>query len=397
MFASFGSMILASAAIFLSFAYAAAMLAYLLGWRALPEWRLPKHFIPRKRISVIIPCRNEAKHIGACTGSIIDGSYPPDLLEVIVVDDFSEDETVAAAGERVRVLRLDEILPEEARQTANKKQAISTGISQARGDIIVTTDADCIAPPDWLLTIAARFEKERGVGEADPVSPILLAAPVVFHREHNLLQRFQSLDFLGMMGITGAGIKMGFQRMANGANLAFDKSLFDAVDGYSGNVQFASGDDMFLVQKIARYRPGSIFFLKNRAAAVRTEARPDWRTFWQQRLRWGTKNAALTEWPVRLVLLLVFLFCWSILINGLLAIAGLVAGDIFFLKILALQLAVKAASDYLFLREMCRFFERRDLLRWFAPCFLMHTAYIAVIGLASLFFRRFEWKGRRVQ
>ncbi len=379
------------------------MLAYLTGWRALPEWRLPKQFVPRKRISVIIPARNEAQHVGECIRSIIGGSYPPDLLEIIVVDDFSEDETAAAArgSDRVQVLRLDGILPEEARHMANKKQAISIGIARAQGDIIVTTDADCVAPPDWLLAIASRFENGSMEVETDSMPaatiPILVAAPVVFHRERNLLHRFQPLDFLGMMGITGAGIQLGFQRMANGANLAFDKSLFDAVDGYRGNMQFASGDDMFLVQKIARYQPGSIFFLKNRAAAVRTEAQPDWRTFWQQRLRWGAKNAALTEWPVRLVLLLVFLFCWSILVHCLLAIAGLVAGDVFSLKILALQLAVKAASDYLFLREMCRFFERRDLLRWFAPCFLMHTVYIAAVGMASLFFRRYEWKGRRVQ
>ena len=202
------------------------------------------------------------------------------------------------------------------------------------------------------------------------------------------------------MGITGAGIRLGFQRMGNGANLAYPKSVFEAVGGFAGNDNLASGDDMFLIQKVAARWAGSIFFLKNPAVTVLTEAPTSWRSFFQQRLRWGTKNAVLPEWPVRLVLLAVFLFCWSILINSVLALlsaAGLFAGSTLIMTILLVQIFVKSAFDYVFLREMCRFFNREDLLRWFVPSFFMHVLYIALIGIASVFFKKYAWKSRRVR
>jgi cellulose synthase/poly-beta-1,6-N-acetylglucosamine synthase-like glycosyltransferase len=433
-------MLIASASIFLTIAYVAIMLAYRWGWRALPEWQIPESWQPSVRVSVIIPARNEAANIEACLRSILEGSYPANLLEIIVVDDFSGDETSEIVeslkfevwSSAVCLIRLSDFLPTEARFRANKKKAIEIGIAHATGELIMTTDADCVVPGDWLRLVVSRFNPtpdpspERR-GDRDIVAehataplpfgggvgggvetggiPTLLAAPVAFHREQNFLQRFQSLDFLGLMGITGAGIQLGWQRMGNGANLAYPKAVFEEVGGFSGNENLASGDDMFLIQKVAARWPGSVFFLKNPAATVLTEAKPDWRSFLQQRLRWGTKNAALPEWPVRLVLLTVFLFCWSILLNSVLAalaLVGVPANNSLPLlasppTILLFQLSVKAVFDYIFLREMCRFFKREDLLRWFVPSFFLHTLYIPLVGAASLFLRRYEWKGRRTR
>lgn len=375
------------------------MLLYLRGWRALPEWRMPKNFEPRTFVSIVIAARNEAANIETCLRSVVEGTYPPDLLEVIVADDFSEDGTaekvrqMQEAGHKpvIRLIRLSELSP----AVSGKKKALAAGIAQARGALIVTTDADCVVPKDWLRWMVSRFHT---TADGKKLAVKLLAAPVAFHRETTLLQRFQSLDFLGLMGITGAGIRCGFQRMGNGANLAFPRVVFEEVGGYDGSEHLASGDDMFLIAKINRRYPGSVFFLKNAAATVLTEAKPGVRAFFQQRLRWGTKNAALPEWPVRLVLLTVFLFCWSIVINSALAIvAGFSSGGMLPLAALLGQLTVKAVFDYLFLREMCRFFDRRDLLRWFVPSFFLHTLYFPLAGAAGLLRKTYEWKGRRVR
>lgn len=438
LFPFFAEMALLTVSVFLSIVYAGIMLTYLYGWRALPEWQIPEGWEPATKVSVVIPARNEAANIRTCLNSILGGSYPLHLLEIIVVDDFSEDATaetvgslqsavgskqfavcswqLADRGPFVRLLLLADLLPPEARLSANKKKAIEIGIAHATGELIATTDADCVAPVDWLRLVVSRFNpipglSPNGRGVRDnitekPTSPLpsgvgpgvgLLAAPVAFHREQNLLQRFQSLDFLGLMGITGAGIRLGFQRMGNGANLAYHKAVFEAVGGFAGNDNVASGDDMFLIQKVAARWPGSVFFLKNPAATVLTEAPASWRSFLQQRLRWGTKNAALPEWPVRLVLLAVFLFCSSILINSVLAflaLIGFLSNSILLLTILLGQILAKATFDYVFLREMCYFFNRKDLLRWFIPSFFLHILYVSLLGTASIFFRKYEWKGR---
>lgn len=386
--------------IFLAIAYAALMLLYLYGWRTLPEWRIPQRdWNPTTRVSVVVPARNEVANIEACLRSIVEGTYPPDLLEIIVIDDHSKDATASAVTQfsrnspaAIRLLSLADFIPPEETVFSHKKKALEVGISQATDSLIVTTDADCIVPKEWLRLLVSVFEVKKEVK--------ILTAPVAFQHEKGLLQYFQSLDFLGLMGITGAGIRLGRQRMGNGANLAYPKSVFEAVGGFEGNENRASGDDMFLIQKIAARWPGGVFFLKNPDATVLTEAKSTWHGFLQQRLRWGTKNAALPEWPVRLALLLLFLFCWSILINTVLFVGSVIFGVFAegnLPEILLFQIFLKAIFDYIFLSEMCRFFKRKDLLRWFVPSFLLYTLYIPLLGTASLFFKKYQWKGRQVE
>lgn len=379
----------------LTLAYIAVMQVYLYGWRQTPEWKIPDGWIPETKVTVLIPARNEALHIQDSLASITSGNYPVHLLEIIVLDDFSNDETAQVATQfalshaektQIRVVRLADFLPAEYAYQANKKRAIEYGVEQASGEIIVTTDADCIMGKFWLSTIISKL-KYPG-----PSAPLLLTGPVLFHRERNLLQYFQSLDLLGLMGITAAGIRLGFQRMGNGANLAYYKWLFGAVNGYEGNRGTASGDDMFLIQKVAAQYPGRVAFLKNEAAAVRTESPADLRSFVQQRLRWGTKNAGLPEWPVRLVLLSVFLFCWSLFGN----LVGACTGQTFWIQVFVIQVLAKAISDWMLLSTMCRYFGRSQLLQQFFPAFLLHTLYIPLIGAGSLFMKNYQWKGRSV-
>lgn len=354
-------------------------------WRRIPTLRLPEVLLPQLPLTVLIPARNEADNIGPCLDSIVSGRYPISLLDIIVIDDCSDDDTAAIAGRfgpPVRVLALRNFLPENQPLQSHKKRALDIGIAQARHAVIVTTDADCLAPPDWLMHIAALYEHHQ---------PDMVAAPVLFHSDGSLLQDFQALDFVGMMGITGAGIVSGFQRMANGANLSYTRAAFEAVGGFADNIHRASGDDMFLIQKMAQWRPEGIFFLKSQAATVSTAPVATWPDLVQQRLRWGTKNAALPEWSVRLVLALVFVFCWSLVLCVILTPFGLVS-----LPFCLMLLAVKAVSDYLFLHQLCRFFGQQRLMRRFLPCFVLHTLYIPLIGTASLFFKQYNWKGRRV-
>lgn len=384
-------------ALLLAGCYAAILRRYRHGWCALPEWKMPAGFAPTVGVSILIPARNEAHNIGPCLHSILDNNYPPNLLEILVVDDHSTDETAAVVCQiqaalaqkghpsLLRLLNLAEY------GVSGKKMALTQAVRQATMPLVLTTDADCVVGREWIRGWAAAFGLTPGG---------LGAGPVLFQPSSSLLQQFQALDFIGLMGITGAGIHLGFQRMGNGANMAYRKAVFEAVNGYAGNENIASGDDLFLIQKVEKQFPGSVFFLKSRETAVWTAAEPNWRAFWRQRVRWGAKNAALPEWPVRLVLLAVFLFCWSIVLNG----CWLVWALFFFPQfhyglfgVLLGQIAVKVWADWLFLREVCRFFDRTALLRQFWPSFVLHTVYIAVVGLAGLFYKEYEWKGRRTR
>ncbi|MCB0615955.1 MAG: glycosyltransferase [Phaeodactylibacter sp.] len=365
-------------------AYVAVIHRCLSAWNALSEWKLPRELAPQTYISVLVPARDEASHIGRLLDTLARQHYPQEKFEVIVIDDHSTDGTAERVEQypfgNLRLLRLAEHLGPGKHILSYKKEALELGIKQAKGTLILTTDADCEAPPYWLASHAAFYEATGAQ---------IIAAPVLFHREKNRLQRFQSLDFIGMMAVTGAGIQSRFLYMANGANLSFTKAFFQEVGGYAGNRQYASGDDIFLIQKAAEWAPDKVAFLKSRDAVVHSLAMPDLKRFVAQRLRWGTKNSSYKDWRITAVLGLVFLLCWFIL-----------ALPLFGWYSLGLAWALlmgKGLADYLLLSTAASFFGRAALLRGFWLLEGMHVLYIAVVGLLSVLVKRYEWKGRRVR
>lgn len=365
-------------------AYFLLILYFLYHWSKIPQWNFPSHFIPSTAVSIIIPARNEATNIEACVKAVLRQNYPAHLMEVIVVDDHSEDDTASIVQSlpdpRIHLIGLADY---PIQGLAFKKHGIHTGIQQSQGHLILCTDADCEMGPEWLRSMVAFFEQEKVQ---------MIAGPVNFYQEKNLLERFQSLDFLGMMLLTGAGLQSGLMRMGNGANLAYTRAAFEAVNGFAGVNQLASGDDLFLMHKIEQRYPGQVKFLKSLEATVYTVAMPDWRSFFQQRVRWGTKNAAYQEWRITAVLGLVFGLCWAIIVAALLS--PFVPGFSWCLLILLLA---KVGADCLLLSTASTFFQRKDLLRVFWQAQVLHILYIAIVGLWANVRKQYEWKGRQVQ
>jgi cellulose synthase/poly-beta-1,6-N-acetylglucosamine synthase-like glycosyltransferase len=198
---------------------------------------------------------------------------------------------------------------------------------------------------------------------------------------------------MGLMLITGSGINKGFMHMCNGANLAYERDVFYEVGGFEGIDALASGDDMLLMQKVALKYPGSLGFLKNQAATIFTRAKPTWKSFISQRVRWASKTNSYKEVLVTAILAMVFFFCNNILFNLLLIpFLGKIALELFLL-----QLLIKAIMDFILLSPISTFFKRKDLMKIFIPAFFGHIIYIIVVGtLANLVFN-YEWKGRKVR
>src|SRR4030095_16642438 len=201
--------------------YSILILFYRAGWQELKAFSQTDQE-PSIKISVIIPARNEEGNIGKLLSSLEKQTYPKPLFEVIVVDDHSTDNIVAVVNNYsfAKLIRL-----EFDNINSYKKKAIETGIAVASGDLIVITDADCVVKPGWLKTIAAFKEKTNAK---------FIAAPVTIGYKRNLLQTFQSLDFMVLQGITGASVQKGVHNMCNGANLAYERKTFFEINGFSG-------------------------------------------------------------------------------------------------------------------------------------------------------------------
>lgn len=374
--------------------YSILILYYRNSWLAISNFNLANRMIETELpdVSIIIAARNEEKNIGDCIRSVINQSYPQQKLEVIIVDDHSTDATVSVINEfqkeNIRVIRLADFL-ENKKINSYKKKSIEMAMNVAKGELIVSTDADCIAPRKWIETLVA-FYKEK--------YPVFVALPVAFSLPSStkrlgpkLLEIFQSLDFMTLQGITGASVHKKFHAMSNGANLAYKKSVFYEVNGFKGIDGIASGDDMLLMHKIRERYPDKIMYLKSPDVIVETTPAATLKEFINQRIRWASKADKYADKKIKAVLLLVYLFNAWILILGV--------SSIFYQKsldLLLIAIGAKAMVEMFFLYPVSKFFKKEKMLWWFIPAQPFHIVYTLVAGWLGAF-GTYQWKGRRVK
>jgi cellulose synthase/poly-beta-1,6-N-acetylglucosamine synthase-like glycosyltransferase len=334
------------------------------------------------QFTVIIPARNEAVNIKACVDSILNQDYPSDAFEIIVIDDFSEDDTafiVQALSQQypqVRLLQLKDHC-KEGETLAYKKKAIEIAVTVAKGDWILTTDADCIVPKKWLHLYNAYIQEYQ---------PSFVAAPVMFIKTAGILNQFQLLDFLALQGITAAAVGAGKHSMSNGANLGFEKTAFIAVGGYQGVDHIASGDDMFLMHKMKQTLHKPVGYLFHPDAIVLTAAMDTRKGFIMQRIRWASKARYYDDRSITMVLTLVYFFNLSFIC---LALLGSWSS-------LFIALAFKTFFELFFLESVAKFFKMQPELKYFVFYQPIHIVYNIAAGLFGQL-KTYSWKGRKVK
>ena len=335
-------------------------------------------------ISVIIPCRNEAQNIPGNIADLLVQNYPRDLFEVIFVDDHSEDSTAAIvlsytkSDSRIRLLTMKD----STRGLSGKKQAIAYGIEHTKGEIIVTTDADCRYSSTWLTTIAGYFDDETG----------FLSGPVTFHQNKGFFQSMQVVEFAGLV-LAGAGlIGLSHPTICNGANIAYRKSLFYQVNGFADNHGLSSGDDELVMRKIHKLGTYRVKFAANAGATVLTDAAKTLGEFLNQRARWASKGLYYNKLFVLLGLIPFFLFFLSLLV---LPILGVLFREYYFLLFLIL-FCIKGLIEFAILRQGKAFLGTKVRFAEFFLAQTLHPLYIVVASFLGTF-KSYTWKERVIK
>lgn len=372
--------------IVIAVSYYFIILYFFLGWKRLKEFKYNKEANNLPLVSIIIPARNEEDTISECLISLTKQDYSREYIEVIVVDDHSTDRTAEivrnfAAEYPAYSIQLIQ-LTSESGSIAYKKRAISCAVSIAKGDIIITTDADCTFASKWVSSHVNYYKKNE---------VYFLSGPVLFKEETSFFGRLQSLEFLSLIGIGAAAIGAGNPLMCNGANLSFKKDVFEKVGGYTGNENIASGDDVFLMHKVMKRFPGKVNFLKSREAIVYTSPQENLNAFVEQRKRWASKSSSYTDLFSKAVAVITYMF------NLLLIICGVVSLFSYtFAKIFLVAFGLKVFTDLVFLIPVTSFFRERRLLYYFLVEQLLYSFYIVYIGATGTL-SKYKWKGREVK
>ncbi len=334
-------------------------------------------------ISVIIAARNEELTLPACLNSILKADSTNEILEIIVVDDNSTDNTAGVVREfsqadsRIKLLSPADYA-EFSHIKSPKKRAVQAGFGHTSGDWIALTDADCIVSETWISAFTDAIRPDLN----------LIAGPVEFKHRNSWFYRWQHLEFAGLMLVSAGAIGHQKPATANGANLWVRKSAFLNVDAFSGVSHIISGDDELLMHKIHRKFPGSVGYVFRKEATVLTDPPKNAVEFFNQRKRWASKGLKYQSVPYRLYLFAFVLVHLLFLLSPVFALLNWIswffALGILFLKFIGDSWFLNSANRFLSVPVNPAF---SFLFGW------IQIPYVVVTALLGTF-SGFEWKGK---
>ena len=263
-------------------------------------------------ISILVSVRNEESNIISLLDCLVDQNYNKDLYEIIIINDRSNDNTLAIIKPYLDKYSFIKIVNIHETQIGwgPKKWALNSGIDQSTGDIILQTDADCRPRPNWLKSMAQEFN-DYGVSFVFGASPM--------KSNSKLLSKIFEFDSLAQDSISAACTSSGMIMSCTGRNMGFRKDTFYSIGGYGGIEHFISGDDDLLIQKFACKSNQNIVFNYSNDSIVDSDAPFTINEFINQRLRFASKSinyySVDTTWSFRLILPLIFITNISVLLS----------------------------------------------------------------------------------
>jgi len=337
---------------------------------------------PGPHVTVIVAARNAAGTLVPLLQDLNAQDLPKENFSVIVVDDHSEDSTARIVESMMHTWPQLRLLKNEG---GGKKAAITTGVKAAQEGIIVITDADARCGGPRLRTV-------RGTMERDGLDMLLL--PVRTESSGGFIGRLQEDEQAGLLGMAASEALLGRPSVAYGANMAFKRTAFEEVGGYSGD-RFASGDDVFLLKRMKK-ADKRIGFLLDERVLVTVKAESTWSAFVQQRLRWAGKMRGVRgafSWIGLLALLLPWLLLAATLrFDGQAMMDGHGFEALLFLVLAWLLWILPPVA---LVGDVRRFLGQRRSPLISTFCYVLFAVYAPLIAIASLFIRP-RWKGRRI-
>jgi cellulose synthase/poly-beta-1,6-N-acetylglucosamine synthase-like glycosyltransferase len=356
----------------ITLAYSTIILSFLVGWLRQKKYKKGQFDPSLLYASIVIAAKNEERNIPGLLQSLKNQTIDPKQIEIIIVNDHSDDKTWELLKKhKLPNLRLYNL----PKGTHGKKEALQYGIGNSKGDLIITTDADCTHHKQWLETLISFYLKHK---------PKLIIAPVLMEGG-GFFGQIQALDFFSLVASGGGASGIGKPIMCNGANLAFEKEVFEEFTD-PHNKSFSSGDDVFLLLNIKKKYPQKIRFLKSKKVLVYTKAEKTIIQFIKQRKRWASKSTGYKDTDILTASFAVFFVNLSLAIN--LIVCVFFPGLIFLFLV---QLFLKSLIDYSFLYTSLSFFNKTKLLWYFIPTQLANIILVPFIALAGIL-TSVKWK-----
>lgn len=341
------------------------------------KFLLSKNYIPSKNynstVSVLVPFKNEENNIKNIIENLKKQNYNNELVSFILINDNSTDNSYEIAEQEIVTDNRFKLLNLTSKH--GKKQALLLGINNCESDIIIHTDADVILNVNWVTTIVNFISENKCK---------LVLAPVLYKNESSIFEKLQSLEITNIAGITAGSALANMPLMANGANIAYHKSIKNIFEESINN--HISGDDMFFLEKVKKQFPKQIKYLKSHEAIVYTNAEKHINSFVNQRIRWFGKSSSFSN----IYIIIVGLLTTAI---NFLTIIGLIVSIFYtnFLQLYLVFIIIKFLSEFITTAIYAKYFKKLSILFLTPVLFFVYPFYVSVIAFLSVLIKP-KWK-----
>lgn len=328
------------------------------------------------KVSVIVAGRNESENIARCTESLSRLNYPKDLLEIILVNDNSSDNTYELMNESAKDFPFIKVINSSKSNSGNlkgKANAIDTAILMCKGDIIISTDADCVVNPDWVRETVAYY--------AGNISMVCGFTNIEY--DDTLFSRLQSIDWIYLLALASSSSGLNLILSCIGNNLSFTKAAYNETGGYSA-IGFSVTEDLALMRKINSYKKFKIIYPVDRKCIVMTKACKTAAELFSQKRRWFRGGTGVN-------------FLGYIIGAELYTVNFMLIFGLFFLGLQTFLylIILKLISELILISGIIRRFELRHLYKYY-PLFCIYFAiYGLVLPFSFLFKTGIKWKGQK--
>jgi len=324
-------------------------------------------------ISVIVAARNEEDNIHDCLASLNDLNYPEGKIQIIIVDDKSTDNTGKIIDEFIldKYKFLKVITKKNIGELKGKTLAIANGIEQATGEIIMTTDADCIVSPTWAKTIASYYISDD----------VAIVNGMTNQQENNGFAAMQSVDFIYLLTVASGSINLGKPLSCIGNNMSYRRSVYDEIGGYT-SLKFSVTEDFNLLMATHKLKKFKIIYPVDTGALVTSKPCSSIKSLYRQKKRWSVGGMESD------------FAGYFVMTAGFISHVCIMLIPFFYSTSVLLIFAFKVFIDYFFLAPVYRKLELKLKLKDFIVFEIYFILYVFIIPFILIFDRNVVWKGR---
>jgi cellulose synthase/poly-beta-1,6-N-acetylglucosamine synthase-like glycosyltransferase len=322
--------------------------------------------------TIIVAARNEEDKILRTLESLDKLEYPEGKLQIIIVDDQSTDNTPQIIDDFIKdKVRFQKITTEEHHtKLIGKMRALAYAIKAAKGEVILTTDADCEVKPLWAKTVCSYY-----------LDDVAIVTGVTTQIAKNWFGGMQALDFVYLLTAGAGTTNLNIPVSCIGNNMSYRKAAYDEVGGYE-KLPHSVTEDFTLMNAIYNLKKYRVIFPVDENTLVTSLPCHSLKSLIRQKKRWGVGGLGV---PFRGFVIMF----WGFTANLLVLLTPL------FFSIVWLYLVVfKIAMDFFLLYPVHMKLKITKNIKYFFHFEIYYLLYVVLLPFIVLPNKKVVWKGR---